>query len=189
MSKKNPNPKKSVFFMSPAEVAQNTARAAKLVEDVIQLLPGMSVLDKEDRIHSGGRIREGEADAMSSILGVVEKHPKFFEALADADHGKDPRRVETGPARDDLERREAILTVAKAVEELVTKLNDTLLILGENVRDVTGPAYRIARINAEMNPQLRRDLGTASTFYGAPARDRAREARRAKKATEAPPTP
>jgi hypothetical protein len=186
MSKKKPSSKKSVIFMSPAEVAQNAARALKLLRDVTEALPGMAVLDREERIHSNGRIREGEAEVMHAVLDACDAHPKFFEALAPIDHGKDPRKVETKPARDDLERRVHLSEVAAAVEELGTKLSDTLLVLGASVREVTGPAYRLGKTAAQVNAEVRRALGTATTFYGTPAREHAKDVKKAKK-TEAGP--
>ena len=69
----------------------------------------------------------------------------------------------------------------RAIDELSTRISDTLLVLGESVREVIGPAYRIGRTAAEVNPEIRRALGTAITFYSAASREQAREKKKAGK--------
>jgi hypothetical protein len=189
VAKKKPSKRKSIRHMSVAEVARNAALALKLLRQVHALLPGMEVIDKDERLHSNGRIKDGEPAVMRSVLDTVDEHPRYFEALAPIDNGKDDRRVETGPARADLERREHLAAIGRAVDELSIKLGDTLLVLGESVRDVVSPAYRIGRTAAEVNPEIRRALGTAITFYSAASREQAREKKKAAKTpTEGRPT-
>jgi hypothetical protein len=185
VAKKKRKKQKSIRFLSVAEVAQNAARALVLLRQVEELLPGMEVLDKDERLHSNGRIKEGEPVVMRSVLDAVDEHPKLFEAIAPIDHGKDDRRVETQPARDDLDRREHLAVIGRAIEELATRVSDTILILGESVREVVGPAYRIGRAASDVNPEIRRALGTAISFYSGPAREVAREKKKAEKATKA----
>lgn len=178
------NPKhsdRSVFFLSPAQVRHGVKAARRRLDEVRKELPGMAVLDSEDRKHSNGRLREGEPEVMLSILDVVDGNQRLFQAMADADGGDEPSRIETEPTRANIARRAALAEVAAELEAMLAEVNDTLLVLGASIRQVVSPAYKIARAAADVNPKVRRQLGTATTFYSAPARDGARSSKKTAK--------
>lgn len=139
---------------------------------------GLDALTPEDRLHSAGRLREGEDKAMIAVLDAVDRQPGLFAALAPHDHGADDKKVETGPARDAIERRAVLAPLLDELDHLVTRVSDDMLSSGAKAKDVTVPAYAILKANADMSPELRKTAAPAIGFY-------ARTAKRGKKADKA----
>ena len=131
-------------------------------------------LTAEERLNSGGKLRDGEDAAMASILQVMDEHPSYFSALADKDGGVDDSRIETQPSRAALERRRSLAPVLRVLEEVTTSVSDEVLVNGEMVRNLTMPAYAIAKANCAFDPRLKRSLAPARDFYAQLARRRAR---------------
>lgn len=127
---------------------------------------GLASLTDEERLHSNGRIREGEDAAILAILDTIDASPATFQALAPHDHGDDPKVVETAPARTAIERRELLLPLRDRLAALVQRLSDDLLSSGALARDVSVPAYAILQANAAFDPNLRKKGATAISYYG-----------------------
>ena len=168
-----------------SEVERFALRMGKLVDQVEEMMRDFPVLSADERAGSLGRFREGEEAIAGQMLDVVDAFPAHFAALAGRDRGEDDRVVETGPARDDLARRRALLTVAKRFAPLADRMADAVMVLGHNVRQLTVPAYRIGQVSAQSDAKLRGKLNPVAEFYAAGARKAQRTAK--KKSKEASP--
>jgi len=149
------------------------------------LLPGLVSLDHDGRLHSGGRLRDGEADALDAVIDTVALDPAPYAFLADRDGGLDPKELEVDLLRDRLAHVEVLRAFAAEVRELADHLSDTALDLGARVRPVLLSAYKVARVAAEGDATVRTRLARAVDFYGAIGRSSA--AVRAKKKGSPPP--
>jgi len=150
-----------------------------------ELLPGLVSLDHDARVHSGGRLRGGEVEALSAVLDAVKSDPAPYAFLADRDDGNDPKALETDLLRDRLAHVEALRSFAADVQRLADDVGDTALDLGARVRPVLLAAYKVARVAAEGSAKTRTQLAKAVDFYGAIRR--AGDAARAKNAKKGAP--
>lgn len=152
---------------SNAALAAAVASAITAVKAVNTQLAGagLVVLTPEQRQHTNGRIRQGEDEAMTSILETVDAHPGAFQFMAARDHGVDDLTVETQPAYDALARRDLLLPLQTALGQVLQRVDDDMLASGGIAKDVTTQAYRIIKGNVGANPTLRTEAGKAFTFY------------------------
>ena len=134
--------------------------------EIDALLPGLVTMTDDDRRHSDGKLRDGEADALASVLDVADRYPQYFTVLADKDGGVDPRTFETALLRDHIARRKIFAALADTADALATPLTDTVLTLGEQVRPVLLAAYQIAKPIAGADDKVRSALAPALDFYG-----------------------
>ena len=143
------------------------------------LVPGLIQFDEVERQHSEGRMRDGEPEVLIGLTHLAEAHPHLFKALADKDHGKDPKTFETGLLRERLERRELLAKAATEVESLGEEMTDQLLQWGEVTKPILLSVYHIAKALGEHDTNVATMLAPAKDFYGRPAR-RGAETRRKK---------
>jgi len=68
----------------------------------------------DERLHSNGRLRDGEDEVMVNILDTIDEMPGLFAALANRDHGSNPNIVETAPARAALAMRRSMTACASS---------------------------------------------------------------------------
>lgn len=153
-----------------ADVVRFAQTMSKLLAQVEEMTAEMPQLSAEERTVSLGRFREDEHKIVAKMLDVVDAFPGHFSALAATDRGKDDQVVETGPARDDLARREAILEVSTRLSALGSVMADAVLMLGNNVRMFTVPAYRIGQVSAKSDVKIRSKMNPIAEFYTAGAR-------------------
>jgi formiminotetrahydrofolate cyclodeaminase len=152
-----------------------TAQAMRASLDALDL----ASLTEEERRHSAGKLRNGEAAAMTTILDTVDAFPQAFEALAPKDNGVNPNVVETAPSRASLARSQTLAPLAIVLESLVTRVSDDMLA---SAKEVTTPAYAIGKANAASNPKVRKSLATAIDFYTKASRHTSKPAKTAKPA-------
>ncbi|APR87536.1 hypothetical protein A7982_12885 [Minicystis rosea] len=170
MPKGNAKSGGSATATSALEKAVQKARSA--VAAVMSELEAhdLESLTPDDRLHSSGRLRDGEGEAMLSILDTVDAHPGLFAALAPHDHGNDDNAVETAPARAALARRALLAPLAKDLDTLLTRVSDDMMSSGEKAKDVTVPAYGIIKASAAIAPALRKAAAPAIGFYAKAAK-------------------
>ena len=144
-------------------IAQALAMIGKLEGQLDTL--GLASLTKDERLHSTGKLRDGEEPVLEVILKTIDTHSTLFTSIADKDGGQDPTKVETAPSREALARRAALVPLFDALERLAKRVGDDILASGEHVKDVTIPAYAIIRANAPLNDELRRSAADALNFY------------------------
>jgi len=159
----------SVFDMPLDELQSRVAKARDLMQQAVDLFPGLLVLTEEQRLHTNGRIRKGEGAMFLRIIDVMEAFPQFFEGLADLDEGVDPTKVETGLIRDRIQRAEALAPLLGLADTL-NGLSDTVLNLRGLVRDPMKEAYGLAKGLARTNPKLSSMLAPVIDFYAAMAK-------------------
>lgn len=146
--------------------------------------PKATQMTKEERQTSNGRVSAVELPILKKILGVVDAHPEVFASLAAKDHGKDPKKVETDPARHAIELLDELVPLVEELQQAARQAGDLALRLGELVRDVTTPAYAIGNANAPVNDALRADVAEVNDAY----RKRAQANKAEKKPRKAAPT-
>ena len=159
----------------PADLAKAIAKAeaALLALEAELEKHGVASLTAAERLHSNGRLRDGETVAMVNILDTVDAFPDRFGAIAAHDHGVDDEKVETGPSRQALARYDAFAPLRAVAARLAAKLDDDALASGGLVRDVTTPAYAIIKANAAIDPALRKKASAAIDFYSKASRKKA----------------
>lgn len=144
---------------------KKVTRAVALIAALREELPGLLSMSGDDRLHSEGRFRDQEEDALSSVLDAAEAAPQYFTVLADKDDGDDPKRFEPDVLRGRLTRRNLLARVAEALDPLTAEIDDHVLHLGEKVRPVVLAAYHIAKPLSDHDEVLASKLSTARTFY------------------------
>ncbi len=150
-----------VGLASVVKTAHDAVRAARMALSAIDL----AQLTADERLHSGGRLRDGEEAALTTLLDTIDAHGPTFQSLADRDGGGDPTALETGPARAALARRALFAPLATELEALLTSVNDDVLASADVVKQLTVPAYAIAKANAPVNAKLRKSVSGALDFY------------------------
>lgn len=166
-----------VSVMTREEAEKAAKQIGTLVQEIRKLLPGVVRLTEKERIHSTGRIRDGEADALRAVLDTVELKPAAFESLAARDNGSDEDILETKLLRNRLAVVEVLGQAAVEVAILAGDLGDFALHVGEQVKPVTLEAYAIAKPIARNDAKVRSALAPALDFYtGIVKRRRARGA-------------
>jgi hypothetical protein len=158
--------------------------AAEAVADLVgfaRKIGRMVHMTSPQRQHSNGKLRDGEAEVQVGLLDMMDAFPGYFMALAGKDGGKDPKVLETGPARDDLRRAAILLPLQQSLETLAEQVTDTRLRAIEHVRALTIPGYAIGLANEEHDDALQSAIAGAKQFYG----DLGRKAVRARSANAA----
>jgi hypothetical protein len=140
-------------------------KAIELIAQLAALYPELTTLSEEDRRHSLGRYREGETEALRSVIKAIESDVSDFKSLADADEGHDPNTVETGLISARLDKRDSLARVATRIARFSQSVADTELEMGELSRLFLLAAYRIARGVARTDKKVRAIIAPALSFY------------------------
>lgn len=156
--------------LSIEELRQRAVRAKALINELQHLFPDRRRYTEDQRRSSQGRLREGEAEMLGTVIDVVEYAPHYFASLADQDEGQDPHRLESSLLRDRLERRVIMGEIADALEPVARDLGDTAFYYGDLVRPVILSAYRIAKPISKSDIGVANRLAKVIDFYTAPAR-------------------
>jgi hypothetical protein len=159
---------KSALRAVPASATQIVNELKELTAASIELrrrVPSVRALSKDDRQASSGKFRFGEAAVLEKVLDLVDARPALFSVLASRDGGANPNVVETTAARDALARKVAADEAVAAAELYVKALRDYALVAGEEVRELTAPAYAIIRTNAKVDAELRDAAAVPMAFY------------------------
>jgi hypothetical protein len=155
---------------SAAASAKLTAQIQKLAANLQALASqfrdlGLPELTSEDRVHSSGRLRGGEAAAITSIFDAMDAFPGVFAALAAKDGGEDPAAVETAPGRAALAQATTLAPLAAAIQAFDTSVSDAILASAAQAKDVSVPAYAIGKASAASDPKVRKSMAAAMSFY------------------------
>lgn len=179
--KKTSAPARSIEDMSVEELQSRVETGREHVRALAALFPGLLTLTEEDRTHSQGRMRAGEAQVIGSVLDAVDASPAYFTSLADVDEGHDPNVFETGLLRERLAKRELMQGLAAELAPVSNGMADSVLHFGGQVRPPTLAAYRLGKVVAQTDRKMRGALAMAIDFYGAPAKAAARKRAASKK--------
>lgn len=160
MSKNN-----DVFTMSLSALDKHVAQLLGELGKAESALDGLVRLTRQERVDSPGKFRNGEADALGSVLDAAVAKPALFESLADKDFGSDASTFEIGALRDRLQRIDKLAPVADKLEELSTLISDTVMQLTAETKPVMQEAYGIAKSVAKTDGELRATIAPAIDFY------------------------
>lgn len=171
----NNTPSTGITFEGAAEIGieelrQRATRAKELITELIALFPELRRYTEDERRVSQGRLRDGEAEMLGTVIDVIEYVPQYFASLADQDQGHDPTRLETPLLRDRLERRVIMGQLADVLEPFTRGVGDTALYYGDRVRPVLLSAYRIAKPISKSDLRVANRLAKVIDFYTGPAR-------------------
>jgi hypothetical protein len=169
-SKKTANGNGSNVTAFEAQVAKALTSANALLAALKAL--GCPVLTDQERLHTMGKLREGEPVAMNAVFDTVDANPVVFASLAEKDGGTDPTAVETQPSRDALTEAEALSPLVDVLAQMHTIVSDGMIANGQFAKELSVPAYAIGKAIAVTNKTVRASLAPAITFYGSPARKR-----------------
>ena len=181
-------PAGDIFTMPIATLNQNVAQALALIEQAKALLPGLLLLSSDERRHTNGHYRDGEAEALQPLTDLAKKKPALFESLADEDAGSDPTKFEPDLIGDRLARVLALTPIVEATEALSQLASDSNLHLGEQTRPVLLSMYDIAKPPARRDASVMTFVAPAMTFYAKTARLAAETRAQNKKKGPAPAT-
>jgi len=156
----------SILTMDPPDLETAVASAMALLDEMETQLAGLVQYSTDERVHTTGKLRDGESAALTNIVSTVAQFPGLFDSLSDKDGGGDDATLETDPTSAMLERLGTLKPLAEGVAQFAQKLTDTALSMGASVRELTTPAYGIIRANAPINPKLSAASAPARTFYG-----------------------
>ena len=143
---------------------KNIAQVQVLLTEIEALLPGFAGLTPDARQHSS-KFRDGEAEALSSVLDAADAKPALFESLANQDMGDDPNVFEVNLLRDRLQRAVLLGALAKQFAPITSGLADTLLQLANLSRPVMLAAYNIAKAHAKLDGVIANAIRPALTFF------------------------
>jgi hypothetical protein len=182
------DPNATVLTMPVAELQQRVAQAVALWGQIVALFPGTVVLTSQERL-STPKMGSDEEPALLAVLKVADTFPQFFTSLADLDEGTDPTTFETGLQRDRMARADALAPLAQAFATQPVGIDDTVLLLRGEAKEVVGRAYAIAKSLAPTNQPLSTLLAPALNYYRAIAKAAAatRAANAKAKAAAKPP--
>jgi hypothetical protein len=180
MGKQQPVADDDIFTMPMAELKNRVTKALALLAQLDELLPGLIELPDDDRNHTNGRFRSGEAEALASIIEVADKKPALFESLADKDERFEPELL-----RDRLQRAIVLEPLVKAALEFASATGDTRLLLGERTRPVLLAMYEIVKPHAKRDHAIATMCKPVLDFFSALGRAAAATRRRNKQAPPA----
>jgi hypothetical protein len=158
-------PAEHILAMSDAEFSRRIEQARPHIQALVDLFPGLLTLTKEARTESQGKFRDGEVDALGTVLNAVEARPALFQSLADKDEGIDPSNIEVPLLRSRLHRIGQLRSLLDELEPFLQKVSDTQLALGELVKPFLLAAHRICKTHAQTDPSLRSIVAKALDFY------------------------
>lgn len=154
-------------------VEQLRGLVAGLLEQISAVrthIGAMTQMTTDQRQHSAGRLRSDEPEQLVALLDLMDNHAGYFTSLARKDRGADPRKLETGPTRDDIERRKILLPLLAALDGLRDGVGDSVLRLGERARSLPMAGYAIADANSEHDEVLAADLAPIQNYFSENAR-------------------
>ena len=165
-----PKPPDDIFTMPISELETRVAQIKGLFKQIAELLPGLIELPDNVKAHSVGNFRDGEAEALSGLFGVVALKPTLFDSLADEDAGDDPDAFEPELIQDRLQRAILLGELLAAGAKILAPLSDTRLHLGNLTRPVLLAMYEIVKPHAKRDPAIASKAKGAIDFFAAIAR-------------------
>jgi hypothetical protein len=160
-----PAPQETVFDMPMDKLRANAAGLRQKVAEGLAALPGLLRMTAEQRKGAKGRLRDGEEEALAAIFATTQAYPQFFEALADHDFGKDPKRFEPEVLVERIERFLLIKGLREVLAAADQDIADTALQIGAELRVPAKMAYDIAKPLARVSPAMQTTLAPANRYY------------------------
>jgi hypothetical protein len=153
--------------MPLADLSHRVEKVEALLTQVQALLPGLRTMTEDERLHTGGKLRTGESEALHRVIDAIRAQPAYFASLADEDEGRDPTQLEVELIADRLARRDLLARLQGQFAAVEQPIADSMHHLGEQTRMVLLAAYRIARTMARTDQKLRDLIAPVIDYYGA----------------------
>lgn len=174
-------------------IAQLQAAVQQVTSHVAAIraaLPNPTRLTTEERKHTGGKLKNGEAAVLAIVCQVAQdpKYAPMVASLADRDYGTDPTTFEAALLEERLQRIAVLAPVAQLLLSLAEDISDTVLELGEISAQPARDAYAILKTVAKSDAALSARIKDVIDFYAAIAQAAART-RKARKQAAAEPGP
>ena len=155
----------SLLTMLFTQACQYVSQATATVAQLQQNLPGLVTLPEAERKVTGGRLRDGEAQALLTVLNECDARPDLIGSLADMDNGVDPTKFETGLLRSRIELAMALGPLSASLTQLASNLDDTVLYLNDLAKPPTLEAYAILKAVAKTDLSVKTAIAPAVDFY------------------------
>lgn len=151
---------------TPQELEEIVANGIASLKALLSALKGqgLAALTGDDRLHTNGKLRDGEADALTAVLDTMEAHPDVFASLATKSRGTG-KALGSATARAALARRDVLKPLAELLAAIERRVADDILEQGSLAKAVTMPGYAIIQANAPHSEALRTSAGPAIDFY------------------------
>jgi hypothetical protein len=168
--------------MPIAALQTAVTQAMSQVQQIRASLPNPTRLTADERKHTNGKLRNGEAAVLAVVCGVAQdpKYAPLVASLAERDYGTDPAAFEAALLEERLQRVAVLAPLVQALTSLTEDLGDTVLDLQELSANPAREAYAIFKSVAKTDATLSSRIKDTIDFYAAIARAAA-ETRKAKK--------
>jgi hypothetical protein len=153
-----------ILTMPLKTLQKNIAQVQEHIASIDALLPGLAGLTPDARRHAS-KFRDGEAEALSSVLDAADAKPPLFESLANQDMGVDPEVFEVALLRDRLQRAVLLAALAKQFTPISDGIADTVLQLANLSKPVMLLAYDIAKTHAKLDGVIANAIRPALAFF------------------------
>ncbi len=154
---------------------------AEILAGCNRALAGQPALDAVARLHSGGKLRAGEVEAIEAVLDAVALRPQYFATIAEQAGALVEQRFDVAACRQDLALRATLVRLRDGLAAALQHADDAVLAVSERVRAPALAAYRVGVEKASRDPALRSAIAPAVTHYGESARARVHNRRAAER--------
>jgi hypothetical protein len=180
----------NLLTMVFSQAEQNIAEATAAVAQMQSFLPGLVTLPEAQRKLTGGRFRDGEAQALLSVIATCVARPELVASLADDDNGVDPDTFETTLLSSRIQLAAALAPLSATLTQLASNVDDTMLYLQELSKGPTLEAYAILKAVSKSDLSVKTAISPALDFYASFAKAAAatRKKNAAAKAAAASPS-
>ena len=166
------------------DFTQIATQVTAFVSQIRTLVVNPTRYTPDQRMHSAGRLKDGEGPMLQKVLDVAAAYPASFESLANLDFGEDPSTFEVGLVGDRLAKAAILGPLVDLLNALVQDLSDSTLELNGTGRQPASEAYVIAKALAKTNPIINGMIADVIGYYAAVAKAAA-ATRKANKAAAA----
>ena len=150
-----------------ATFQQQVTQFEALVTQAAALLVNPTRYTPDQRKHSGGKLRDGEAAVLENVLEVARKFPASFETLANLDFGVDPNKFEVELVSERLAKAGMLLPVLEKLNRFVRDISDCMLQLNEVGAKPSHEAYVLAKALARSSAVIASMIAPTVAFYSA----------------------
>jgi hypothetical protein len=155
----------SLLTMPFDQASRNVNSAITALAQIMALLPGLVSLPEAERKVIGGRFRDGEAQALLTVLDECAARPELVVSLADMDNGVDPTTFETSLISERIQLAMLLTPLSATLTQLASNLNDTVLYLNDLTKQPTLEAYAILKAVAKTDLSVKTAITPALDFY------------------------
>ena len=155
-----------MFIDLPAPQFQAKAdQVGNLLAQALALIVNPTQLTPDQRLHSSGKLRAGEAEALIAALDVAKAYPASFVSLATMDNGVDPSTFEADLVANRLRNAAALEPLVATMDDITHKLSDCMLALNDEARGPAKDVYALAKALAHSIPAVESMIASTVAYY------------------------